>query len=276
MKSEKISVFGASGFIGSNFVQKFKDECIVVPREERIPPTDNVLYFISTTHNYHIHDDMHKDVRTNLSVLLEVLENCKERDVTFNFISSWFVYGDTNLPAREDSICNPAGFYSITKRCAEQLIVSFCKTFDKSYRILRLSNVYGSSDPGAGKKKNALQFLIENMKDDLDVDLYHGGEFIRDYLHVNDVCDAIKLVMNESSANDVINVGSGTPYRFIDLINLARKILNSGSKINKINPPEFHKIVQVKDMFLDVEKLKALGFQPKVSIDEGIKELCQI
>ena len=114
------------------------------------------------------------------------------------------------------------------------------------------------------------------MKDDLDVDLYHGGEFIRDYLHVNDVCDAIKLVMNESSANDVINVGSGTPYRFIDLINLARKILNSGSKINKINPPEFHKIVQVKDMFLDVEKLKALGFQPKVSIDEGIKELCQI
>ena len=248
----------------------------LVSREKRKPPTDNILYFISTTHNYHIYDNIHKDVETNLKVLLEVLEQCKEKDITFNFISSWFVYGDTSLPAHETTHCNPSGFYSITKRCAEQLVESFCKTFNKRYRIIRLSNVYGAGDSGASKKKNALQYLIDNMKEDKEIGLYHGGNFIRDYLHVSDTCEAIKIVMEKSRCNDIYNVGSGAPHRFWDLINIAKKELKSSSKISSVEPPDFHKVVQVKDMYLNTQKIKSLGFEPKISIDEGIRSLCQM
>ena len=181
---DKISVYGATGFIGSNFTQTFKDQCISVPRHDRIPKSDSILYLISTTHNYHVFDDLQKDVDTNLRVLTEMLEQCRDTDATINFVSSWFVYGDAQLPAHEDSYCNPKGFYSITKHCAEKLVESYCKTFDKGYRIIRLSNVYGTGDGGASKKKNALQYLVEKLKNNEPIDLYHGGNFYRDYLHV--------------------------------------------------------------------------------------------
>ena len=89
------------------------------------------VYFISTVDNYNVHTDMHIDINTNLNVLMDVLKSFRESspDAVFNFISSWFVYGNVPLPAKEDSHCNPRGFYSITKRAAEQMLISYCETF---------------------------------------------------------------------------------------------------------------------------------------------------
>lgn len=270
-----ISVFGARGFVGSHFLKQFPEETVAVPRDERNPPTDEILYLISTTHNYHVFDDLKKDVETNLSVLMEVLEAVRERDVVINFVSSWFVYGPTPLPARESSPCDPRGFYSITKRCAEQLLESFCRTFDKRYRILRLSNIYGRGDQGASARKNALQFLIERLRRHEPIELYHGGEFQRDYLWVEDACRALRLVLREGPLNEVTNVGSGIGYRFRDLIDRVVEFTESRSEIRAVPPPPFHQAVQVKDMVLDVSKLRGLGFSPEVTIEEGLRRLCQ-
>ena len=118
-----ISLYGASGFIGSNF-KKIYGDYIEIQRDERKPKTNQILYFISTVDNYNIHDNITLDVNTNLKILCEVLDYCRSEDIVFNFISSWFVYGKTPyLPATEDSICNPTGFYSITKKCAEDLLI---------------------------------------------------------------------------------------------------------------------------------------------------------
>jgi nucleoside-diphosphate-sugar epimerase len=150
----------------------------LVPRELRAPQSKELLYFISTTDNYNVFDDMTRDVDTNLRVLMEVLQEIRDRpdrtDCTINFISSWFVYGDGPLPAREDQFCCPKGFYSITKLAAEQLIQSFCATFGVRYRILRLANVYGPSDLAVSAKRNALQFLVEKLRRNEDIELYHG------------------------------------------------------------------------------------------------------
>jgi nucleoside-diphosphate-sugar epimerase len=272
---DKISVYGGTGFIGSNFIQAHEDRCMLISRNNRAPKSDCILYFISTTHNYHVFDDLQRDIDTNLRVLSEVLDQCRDRDVTINFVSSWFVYGDTHLPAHEDSYCNPKGFYSITKRCAEQLVESYCKTFGKNYRILRLSNVYGPRDRGASKKKNALQYLTDRLKNNEPIDLYHGGKFHRDYLHVSDACHAIKLVLEKGELNQIYNIGSGHAYMFRDLIDHIVKKTGSRSKINEIDSSDFHKLVQVKNMHLDVEKLRSLGFEPDVSIEQGLDELCQ-
>ena len=106
---DKISVFGSTGFIGSEYCSLYEDEISRIERNNYISKSDEILYFISTIDNYNVFADPFLDIDTNLSVLIETLENCKDREnVVFNFISSWFVYGKTDdLPAKEESYCNP-------------------------------------------------------------------------------------------------------------------------------------------------------------------------
>lgn len=273
---KNISVFGGTGFIGSEFCSMYPINTTKIDRDDYTPKSNDILYFISTVDNYNVHSNIHIDIETNLKVLMNVLENVKKnKDTTFNFVSSWFVYGKNNeIPFREDfSKCNPTGFYSITKYCAEQLLVSFCQTYDIKYRILRLSNVLGEGDKKISKKKNALQFLIREIVNNRDVHLYYGGEVLRDYMGLRDICRGIKLCIDESLPNEIINVGSGVPYRFLDLINMAIKYSDSKSKIINIESTNFHDIVQVRHSYLDTSKLLSYGFKQEDTIEQIIKNL---
>lgn len=276
MIKENLSVFGPRSFIGSNFIKlnKSLNNCISIKRDSRVPKSKKILYFISTVDNYNVNNDLKIDIDTNLNVLMEVLENCKDKDIEFNFISSWFVYGNSRLPAREIDYCDPKGFYSITKRCAEQLLISFCETFGVNYRILRLCNVYGNGDSKISSKKNAIQYMVNLLKKDEPVNLYEGGHVLRDLMHVSDVCKAIDLVLSKGNLNEIYNIGSGVPTSVFEIIDLAKNHLGSSSKIEPIDTPKFHTQVQARDFYLDCSKLKNLGFQQSINIKKGIKMLC--
>tara|TARA_Y100000034_G_scaffold6291_2_gene6925 strand:+ start:9815 stop:10684 length:870 start_codon:yes stop_codon:yes gene_type:complete len=267
-----ISVFGSTGFIGSNFSRLYSDEVEEIGRTSRTPETDNILYLISTNHNYNVFTDPFLDINTNLTTLIEVLENCKDnRELVFNFVSSWFVYGETDkMPPDEGSVCNPLGFYSITKRTAEQLLISYCKTFGINYRILRLCNVYGETDNSVSKKRNAMQYLIGELIHNRNIELYDGGENVRDFMHVEDASRALKLCIDSAPLNEIVNIGSGTPYKFKDIMLYAKNATGSTASLFSRTAPEFHKTVQVKDMYLDVTKLRKMGFAQKYTIWEGL------
>ena len=273
----KINVFGGSGFIGNRFGKMYDDHCIIQERENYTPKTNQILYFISTVDNYNIHKDLHLDINTNLNVLMSVLEriNRDDKDLVFNFVSSWFVYGKNDiLPFNEKySVCNPTGFYSITKRAAEQMLISFCETFGIKYRIFRLANVLGEGDGKISRKKNALQHMVKCLCENEEIFLYDGGNAVRDYIYVDDVCDAIMHCINKAPVNEIINIGSGKRTLLRDLIYLAQDLSNSNSKINIIQPPHFHDVVQVKDSYLDITKLKSYGFEIKYPVEEIIKKL---
>lgn len=270
-----ISVYGSSGFVGSRFCNLYPDLVLKQERCERKPRTNNILYLISTVDNYNVHTNITLDVETNLKVLCEVLDYCREGNITFNFISSWFVYGETKLPAKEDYYCKPTGFYSITKKAAEDLLISFCRTYGVKYRILRLCNVMGNGDGKVSAKKNALSYMIDLLKKNEDVYLYDDGTPIRDIMHVDDVCRAIELVCRDGKLNEIYNIGSGQPTPISVIIQAAKKYLNSTSSIKSKEAPEFHKIVQSKDFWMDTTKLKLLGFAQEISNEKIIRELCQ-
>jgi nucleoside-diphosphate-sugar epimerase len=208
---------------------------------------------------------------------MKVLSNIDkdDKDIVFNFVSSWFVYGKNEvLPFNENlSICNPTGFYSITKRAAEQMLMSFCETFNIKYRIFRLANVLGESDKKISRKKNALQYMIKCICENEDIELYEAGNAVRDYIYVDDVCDALSYCMQNAPVNEIINIGNGKPYILSDIINLTQKITNSTSKIVNIKPPHFHDVVQVKDSYLDIEKLRSYGYNNKYEINDIVNKL---
>ena len=255
---KKISVFGSTGFIGSRFCEMYPDDVIPIKRESSTPKSSDVLYFISTTHNY---NDLSWDVNTNLLKLSLVLENL-EKGAVFNFVSSWFIYGkDVKLPAKESYMTDFVyGNYSMTKRLAEVLVIAYCKRENIPYRIFRLANVFGKGDKFS-KKKNALQYLINEMRHNRDIELYWGGEFYRDYIWVDEVCRMLMDGMIITPVNDIYNVGSGRKILFKDLILLAHRVLGSTSKIGYKEPSKFHEKVAMKDFYMDTSKINSCGIK---------------
>ena len=283
-----LTVYGHTGFVGSYFVSECheqQDDTYLVPRYSRRPDPykkTDMVYFISTTHNYHVFDDPTLDVKTNLLVLTETLDSWKRNNPegVFNFISSWFVYGPRHGFERagrtqEDETCRPQGFYSITKYCAEQLIESFCKTHGMKYRILRLCNILGPGDKGVSAQKNALQYLINEMKQNRPISIYGDGNFTRNYMDVRDCARAIRLVVEKGHTNAIYNIGVEPSQKFIDLIKLAHELTGSKSEIKFIPPKKFHKQVQVENFDMDCGRLRALGFYPEYSIIGTIARLCK-
>lgn len=280
-----LSLLGGTGFILGTYARLNAAAVYVEPRASTFPSYDNVLYGISTVSNYHpLHGDLYTDVNTNLVHLMNVLPNVRGR---FTFLSSWFTAGSNNWGhhpawrAKEEHLCNPKGFYSATKLCAEQLIESYVRTVNEvgatslsgptSYQILRLSNVIGN-DPRAGKQKNALEYLLSLVVSNKDVPVYEGANY-RDYLHVEDTCAAIECVMDKGLPNQIYNVGRGESHKLEDIIQYAIDKTGSSAKIVRIPVPPFHQIVQVPDFFMDVNKLRSLGFTPKYSIWESVDKV---
>lgn len=268
-----LQIFGGNGFVGSAFVRK-NPLCIVKQRNDHVVDKDkDILYLISTVTNYNVKTNPYIDIETNLILLMKILSQYQNSDKIFNFISSWFVYGNTQMPATEESICDPTGFYSITKRCAEQLLISYCQTFNIKYRILRLANIAGHGDNKASAQKNALQYMINQLKQNLDINLYEGGNMYRDYIHVNDAVDAIDLILDKGEINSIYNVGNGIPLLMKDLIEYAKQLIGGTGRINYIDVPQFHKIVQVHSQWMKNDKLKSLGYEPKYDMKSIIEDM---
>jgi len=245
MNMSKISVYGGTGFIGGTFCKMFPEEVVLIARNNKEPKTNEVLYFISTTTNQSVFSDLHTDIDTNLSIFVDVLKKCKNKNITFNFISSGFVYGPDILDAKETDNCNPRGVYSITKRTAEQLLIEFCEHYDVKYRILRIASVYGT-DKTISTKKNVLGYMIGLLKENKDITLYDGGKFIKDYMHVDDICRALKIILDKGEINQVYNIASGFSINFKKLIETAKELTKSQSKIIFIPGPEKYKSIQGK------------------------------
>jgi len=270
---EMISVYGGTGFVGSNYLKMFYPS-VQIPRDRNEPKSNNILYFISTNHNYHIFDETHRDIDTNLNKLIDVLDACRNiysSDFTFNFISSWFVYGmNSSLDTKETDYCDPRGFYSITKRAAEQMLICYCNTFGIKYRIMRMTNLIGNGDTKASAKKNALQHMINLLKRDEEVKLYDDGANIRDFMDVSDACRAIDVCMRNSSVDEIINISNHEPVTIGEVIRYCKDKLKSNSKITSIQTPDFHKVVQVKDVCLNNDKLKGYGYVPSIHTFDAV------
>jgi len=135
--------------------------------------------------------------------------------------------------------------------------------------------VLGPNDKKVSKKKNALTYLINEIKQDKEIFLYDNGEFYRDYIHVSDVCYAMKLVMAKGKVNEIYNIGNGEKIMFRDVIKYAIEKAKSRSTIYPIQQPDFHKQVQVRSMYMDNSKIRSLGYSPVFTIKTIIDQLLQ-
>lgn len=233
---------------------------------------DLVIHCASTVDNYNIQTDPYLDIRTNCDGTIAVLEACRRRRPKFLFLSTFFVYGNPpSLPANEDTLCQPLGLYPATKLCAEQFCRIYARLYGFDLNICRLTNVYGPGESYDNSKKAALNYLIRKAQIGEPIELYRNGEFIRDYIYIDDVVQAIETVIRHAPPGELYLIGSGLTRRFREVMDVLHSLTGKRSTIRSVKPPTFHEAVGISDFSADISKIKSLGWLPAVDIEEGLR-----
>ncbi len=184
------------------------------------------------------------------------------------YLSSAAVYGEPKyLPIDEKHPLEPISPYGLSKLMGEYVLNFYSRVYGLKYAILRIFNVYG---PGqTGSYAGVVSKFIKRVKKGLSPIIYGDGFQTRDFIYVDDVSEAIRLVI-EKRVCDVFNVASG---KEISINRLAEIIL----KISRLEIKPIYEAVRPGDIrrsVADISKIvKVLGFKPKISLESGLKKL---
>ncbi|MEM0049311.1 MAG: GDP-mannose 4,6-dehydratase [Candidatus Bathyarchaeia archaeon] len=171
------------------------------------------------------------------------------------------------LPIDENHPTNPTSPYDLSKLMGEES-VKFYGKHGLKYVILRLFNVYG---PGqSGTYAGVIDRFIQRLKEGKPPIIYGNGLQTRDFIHVYDVAEAIRLSIEKEVENEVINIATGKPVTIRELAELIMKYTNQNLKpvFTKPRPSD------IQHSYADTSKAKELlGFNPKISLEQGLKDL---
>ncbi len=201
-----------------------------------------------------------------------VVNFCAKNKIKIFFSSTASVYQNPKiLPIKEDIACLPHTIYGAAKFYTENLIRSFDNMYGLDYTINRFFSVYGVRMDNAGVYTEVIFNWLNSIKNGNDTITVHGNpeEKVLDLVYVSDVVNAIILTTFRSN-KDVFNVSTMEGVTLIELIECIKTVTNIELKLNII--PEIRSDVELKRVG-DVSKLKDLGWERKVSLEDGIRKV---
>ena len=189
--------------------------------------------------------------------------------------SSCSVYGDSHQPPSQESyLPNPKSPYAASKLIAEVLAESFYHSYGLETVCLRYFNVYGRRQRSDSDYAAVIPRFIECYRQKKNPQIYGNGQQSRDFIHVSDVARANILAVTLSSSiikqHRVFNIGTGHQTNLLDLLNLISQQTGYYLEPNFLPSRQGEVCHSFADVNLSREKL---GFQPLVSLEEGIKSL---
>lgn len=301
----RILVTGGAGFIGSNFVhytlKKHPDYEIVVldkltyaGRKENLQDTmdkvtfiqgditkkedvektakdcDWIVNFAAETHVDRSIIEAGTFVLTDIYGVHNLLEAARKYDTSrFEQISSDEVYGQISEGSfKENEKLTPRNPYSASKAAADLLCRSYFETYALPIVITRSTNNYGPfQHPEKFVAKTIIYALLNKP-----IPVYGTGENVRDWLYVEDNCEAIDLVLHKGRSGEIYNVAAKEELTNIQVVKTILRLTNKPETL----------IEYVKDRpghdlrySLDAEKIRKLGWKPRTKFEEGIKKTLQ-
>jgi len=203
----------------------------------------------------------------NILATQKLLEGCKDTKVKkFVYGSSSSVYGDTeSLPMKETDMPRPVSPYGVSKLAGEHL----CYLYWKNYRVptvsLRYFTVYGPRQ----RPDMAFHKFIKAIFNEDQIKIYGDGRQTRDFTYVLDIVNANMLAAKSDYRGEVFNIGGGTRITLMDAIKILEKIIGKKAILDYIEQQKG----DVRDTYADITKAKKLlGYNPRVSIEEGLRQ----
>lgn len=214
-------------------------------------------------------------ISTNIYGTYQILEVAKEKELKVVFCSSAAVYGvPKKMPVKENDRLRPVNLYGVTKLAGEKILESYSDNFNLETISLRFGNVYGVglfSNWDTVIPKFVNQALIGKP-----LTIFGDGYNSRDFIHVEDICQAIFLALTKKiSGNEIFNVGNET-CTINSIANIIQEevteVNGKKTEITYLKPRES----ETKEFSYDLTKIKnILNFKPKWTIKEGIRQLIQ-
>lgn len=235
---------------------------------EKYTPTD-VIHFAAESHVDNSIRNPRLFTEVNALGTQNLLDLHREFKMNrFHYISTDEVYGD--IPESgfftEETHLEPSSPYSASKAAGDMLTQAYGRTFGIDYTITRCSNNYGRNQNFI----SLIPLFISKIQKDEKVPLYGDGSNIRDWLYVEDHCDAIWEVFTRAKQGSVYNVWGNNEYTNLEITKILLEAMwKSEDLISFVPDRPWHD----KRYAIDASKIRdELGWEPKVNFEEGIKK----
>lgn len=312
MEKKKLLITGGAGFIGGNFVQymlnKYPDYEIynldlltyagdltkhhnydnknnytfikadIVDRETIMAlfekeKFDYVVHFAAESHVDRSIIEPEIFLRTNVLGTQVLLDAAKAHPITkFVHISTDEVYGELNFDFEsfftEDTPLQPNSPYSVSKASSDMLVRAYHETYGLPVNITRCSNNYG---PYHFPEK-LIPLTISRVLNEQKVPVYGDGSNIRDWLHVQDHCAAVDLVLHKGLNGEVYNIGGHNERTNLEVV---KTIISTLGKSDDLIEFVTDRLGHDKRYAIDPQKLEKLGWKPEFTFETGIAQTIQ-
>jgi len=210
----------------------------------------------------------------NVNGTLNLLEACRLNNVDrFVFASSNAAVGAQIPPVDENQVPHPVSPYGASKLAGEALCTAYHHSFNLKTTSLRFANCYG---PHSRHKQSVIPTLMKLVEAGQPFTIYGDGNQTRDFIHVDDVCNAILLVLKLKASDvnwgEVYQIATGTETSINELVEITRETTGVDFEVTH-NPARNGEVTR---LYSDISKARAtLGFEPGVELVEGLKQLWQ-
>ncbi|HAV4996868.1 NAD-dependent epimerase/dehydratase family protein [Acinetobacter nosocomialis] len=174
----------------------------------------------------------------------------------------------------EESKIHPSSVYGITKQNQEQMVLTVCSSMGIAGVAFRYQNVYGPGQSLKNPYTGILSIFSTQIKNGNKINIFEDGKESRDFVYIDDVVEATILGLEKEEANNqVFNVGTGIAT---SVITVADQLVKNYNIDVPITISGNYRLGDIRHNYADLTKIKKyLGFEPKVSFEEGIKKFTQ-
>ena len=193
---------------------------------------DYIINFAAESHVDNSINCSDEFIKTNIVGMHILLEQARKFGVKkFIQISTDEVYGSLGSTGyfTEESSISPSSPYSASKASADLLVQSYFKTYGLPINITRCSNNYGQYQ----HPEKLIPKIITNALQDKEIPVYGDGLNIRDWIHVEDHCRAIDLVLHYGKIGEIYNIGSNNEITNIEIVKLILDYINKPRNLIK-------------------------------------------